>query len=86
MMVHMAAANTLVQTLVDDDKRGRVMSLHTMSVRGMVPLGSLIAGGLASQIGAPETVTLGGFCCALGALIFASRRAAFKAPATPQPQ
>jgi MFS family permease len=86
MMVHMAAANTLVQTLVDDDKRGRVMGLHTMSVRGMVPLGSLIAGGLANQIGAPETVTLGGLCCVLGALIFASRRAAFKAPAASQPQ
>ena len=86
MMVHMAAANTLVQTLVDDDKRGRVMSLHTMSVRGMVPLGSLIAGGLASQIGAPATLTLGGICCALGAVIFATRRAAFKTPATSEPQ
>jgi MFS family permease len=82
MMVHMAAANTLVQTFVDDDKRGRVMSLHTMAVRGMVPLGSLIAGALASQIGAPATLTLGGLCCVLGACLFASRRAAFKAPAT----
>jgi MFS family permease len=86
MMVHLAAANTLVQMLVDDDKRGRVMSLHTMSVRGMVPLGSLIAGGLASQIGAPATLTLGGICCVLGAVIFATRRAAFKAPAPSQPQ
>jgi MFS family permease len=86
MMVHMAAANTLVQTFVDDDKRGRVMSLHTIAVRGMVPLGSLIAGALASQIGAPTTLTLGGICCILGAFIFASRRAAFKAPATPHPQ
>jgi MFS family permease len=86
MMVHMAAANTLVQTFVDDDKRGRVMSLHTMAVRGMVPLGSLIAGALASQIGAPATLTLGGICCVLGACIVASRRAAFKAPATPHPQ
>jgi len=86
MMVHMAAANTLVQTLVDDDKRGRVMSLHTMSVRGMVPLGSLIAGGLASQIGAPATLTLGGICCVLGALIFATRRAAFKTPSTSEQQ
>jgi MFS family permease len=86
MMVHMAAANTLVQMLVDDDKRGRVMSLHTMSVRGMVPLGSLIAGGLASQIGAPATLTLGGICCVLGAAIFATRRAAFRASVTSQPQ
>jgi MFS family permease len=86
MMVHMAASNTLVQTLVDDDKRGRVMSLYTMSLRGMVPLGSLIAGGLASHIGAPATLTLGGICCVLGGVIFASRRAAFSAPATPHPQ
>jgi MFS family permease len=86
LMIHMAAANTLVQTLVDDDKRGRVMSLHTMSVRGMVPLGSLIAGGLASQIGAPATLTLGGICCVLGALIFATRRAAFKTPSTSEQQ
>ena len=86
MMVHMAASNTLVQTLVDDDKRGRVMSLYTMAIRGMVPLGSLVAGGLASQIGAPATLTLGGICCVLGALLFATRRTAFKVPATPQPQ
>jgi MFS family permease len=86
MMVHMAAANTLVQTFVDDDKRGRVMSLHTMAVRGMVPLGSLIAGALASQIGAPATLTLGGICCVLAAFIFASRRAAFRGAATPHPQ
>jgi fucose permease len=63
-----------------------VMSLHTMSVRGMVPLGSLIAGGLASQIGAPATLTLGGICCALGALIFATRRGAFKTPSTSEQQ
>jgi MFS family permease len=86
MMVHLAASNTLVQTFVDDDKRGRVMSLYTMSLRGMVPLGSLIAGGLASHIGAPATLTLGGVCCVVGACIFASRRTAFKVPAAPQPR
>ena len=86
MMVHLAASNTLVQTFVDDDKRGRVMSLYTMSLRGMVPLGSLIAGGLASHIGAPATLTLGGVCCIVGACIFASRRTAFKAPAPPEPR
>jgi fucose permease len=63
-----------------------VMSLYTMSLRGMVPLGSLIAGGLASHIGAPATLTLGGVCCVVGACIFASRRTAFKAPATPEPR
>jgi len=54
------------------------MSLHSMALRGMVPLGSLVAGGLASQIGAPATLALGGSCCVLGALVFASRRASFK--------
>jgi predicted MFS family arabinose efflux permease len=83
MMVHMAACNTLVQTLVDDDKRGRVMSLYSMALRGMVPLGSLGAGGLASRIGAPATLALGGLCCVLGALIFAARRAAFRKSAAP---
>jgi MFS family permease len=86
MMVHMAAANTLVQTFVDDDKRGRVMSLHTMSVRGMVPLGSLCAGALASYIGAPATLTFGGICCILAAFAFARRRATFKESAALHPQ
>ena len=86
MMVHMAASNTLVQTLVDDDKRGRVMSLYTMALRGMVPLGSLCAGALASYIGAPATLALGGICCVLGGFAFASRRAVFKTPVIPHPQ
>jgi len=86
MMVHMAASNTLVQTVVDDDKRGRVMSLYTMALRGVVPLGSLCAGALAGYIGAPATLTIGGICCILGAFAFASRRATFKEPATPHPQ
>jgi MFS family permease len=84
MMVQMAASNTLVQTLVDDDKRGRVMSLYTMCLRGMVPLGSLVAGGLASYIGAPATLTVGGICCVLGAVLLAGRRTSFKTPATSQ--
>jgi MFS family permease len=83
MMVHMAAGNTLIQTLVDDDKRGRVMSLHSMALRGMVPLGSLAAGALASQIGAPATLALGGLCCILGALVFASRRVSVKESPAP---
>jgi MFS family permease len=78
MMVHMAAGNTLIQTLVDDDKRGRVMSLHSMALRGMVPLGSFFAGSLASYVGAPATLICGGICCVVGALVFASRLSAFK--------
>jgi MFS family permease len=79
MMVHMAAGNTLVQTLVEDDKRGRVMSLHSMALRGTVPLGSFFAGSLASYVGAPATLILGGFCCVLAALLFGSRLSAFQA-------
>jgi MFS family permease len=60
MMVQMAASNTLVQTLVDDDKRGRVMSFYTMAFFGMTPLGSLMAGVLGARIGAPTTVACGG--------------------------
>ena len=59
-MVQMAASNTLLQTLVDDDKRGRVMSFYTMSIMGITPFGSLLAGGLASRIGAPHTLLFGG--------------------------
>ncbi len=80
MMVHMAAGNTLVQMLVEDDKRGRVMSLHSMALRGMVPLGSFFAGSLASYVGAPTTLILGGSCCVLGSLVFTSRLSVFKVP------
>ncbi|MDD2679629.1 MAG: MFS transporter [Candidatus Omnitrophica bacterium] len=71
MMVQMAASNTLLQTIVDEDKRGRIMSLYTMSFMGMAPFGSLLSGSLASSIGAPHTLLLGGLCCIIGAAIFA---------------
>ena len=60
MMVQMAASNTLLQTLVDEDKRGRVMSFYTMAFFGMMPFGSLAAGWLGARIGAPATVAWGG--------------------------
>ena len=53
IMVQMAASNTILQTIVDEDKRGRLMSLYTMAFMGTAPLGSLWAGSLASHIGAP---------------------------------
>ncbi|OGP54860.1 MAG: MFS transporter [Deltaproteobacteria bacterium RBG_13_52_11b] len=71
MMVQNASGNTLLQAVVDEDKRGRVMSLFTMAFRGMVPFGSLLGGSLASKIGAPNTVLIGGASCVLGALLFA---------------
>ncbi len=70
-MVEMATSNTLLQTLVDDDKRGRVMSFYTMAFFGMTPIGSLLAGALAGKIGAPWTVFIGGFVCVVGAVVFA---------------
>jgi MFS family permease len=71
-MVQMAASNTLLQTLVEDDKRGRVMSFYTMAIMGVTPFGSLLAGGLAHRIGAPHTLLFGGIGCIAAALWFAS--------------
>jgi MFS family permease len=73
MMVQMAASNTLLQTLVDDDKRGRVMSFYTMAFFGMMPLGSLTAGVLGSRIGAPATVAWGGVATIIAVLLYASK-------------
>jgi MFS family permease len=72
-MIHMACGNTLLQTIVDDDKRGRVMSFYTMAFMGMAPFGSLLAGGLASRLGAPGALTIGGMGCILAAALFALR-------------
>lgn len=71
MMIQMASTNTLLQTLVDDDKRGRVMSLYVMAFMGTAPIGSLIAGTLASKFGAQFTVLSGGIICLIGSMIFA---------------
>ena len=70
MMMQMASTNTLLQTLVDDDKRGRVMSLYVMAFMGTAPFGSFMAGTLASTIGAPYTVLSSGVICLIGAIIF----------------
>jgi len=70
-MVQMAASNTLIQTIVDDDKRGRVMSFYTMAFMGMGPFGSLLAGGLASHLGSPAAILIGGAGCILAAAGFA---------------
>jgi MFS family permease len=73
MMVQLAASNTILQTIVPDERRGRVMSYYTMAFVGMAPFGSLLAGALASRIGAQATVLVSGVCCLAGALLFASR-------------
>ena len=63
MMVQMASTNTVIQTIVDERKRGRVMSFYTMSFLGTAPFGSLLAGWLSTHIGAPHTVLLSGVLC-----------------------
>lgn len=71
LMVHMASSNTILQTLVDPDKRGRIMSLYAVAFMGTAPLGSLFAGALAARIGPSWTVALGGAACLGGAALFA---------------
>jgi len=69
-MVQMAVSNTVLQTIVDEDKRGRVMSFYTMAFMGTAPFGSLLAGSVAEKIGAPNTLLIGGLGCVIGALWF----------------
>jgi MFS family permease len=78
MMQGMAASNTIIQTLVDEDKRGRVMSYYTMAFMGMAPFGSLLAGTMAHAIGAPWTVIVNGSVVVLGAVWFFTRLPALR--------
>ncbi len=73
MLVQIAASNTLLQTITEDDKRGRVMSFFTMAFMGMSPFGNLIAGAMADKIGAPNTVLISGGVCIIAAIIFLTR-------------
>jgi MFS family permease len=73
MMMQMASSNTILQTITDDDKRGRVMSFYTMAFMGTAPFGSIVAGSLAKVLGTPNTILFGGVVCIIGALIFASK-------------
>ncbi len=73
MMQGLAASNTIIQTLVPEDKRGRVMSFYTMAFVGMAPFGSLLAGELAHRFGAPHAIIITGTCCLAGAAWFATQ-------------
>ncbi len=73
MMVQMASTNTVIQTIVDEDKRGRVMSFYAMAFMGMTPFGSLVAGSLANSIGVPYTVAIGGAGCIAGSMLFSRK-------------
>jgi MFS family permease len=73
MMTQTAASNTILQTIADDDKRGRVMSFYTMALMGTAPFGSLLAGWMAKVLGTPWTIFIGGAVCLIGALVFYRR-------------
>jgi MFS family permease len=78
MIVEMASSNTLIQTMVQDKLRGRVMAVYSMMFMGMAPFGALIAGTLAQHLGAPNTVRIGGAVCIVGAMVFGSRLASLR--------
>jgi len=82
-MLTMAACNTIVQTIVDPDKRGRVMSFLMLAILGTAPFGSLAVGAVADRLGAPHTVLLEGVCCLLIALWFSTRLDEFHAHVRP---
>ena len=70
MMLQMACSNTLIQTMVPNDLRGRVMAMYSMSFMGLAPFGALFGGALAHRVGAPITVAVGGVACVMGAIWF----------------
>ncbi len=72
-ILQIAASNTFLQTIVDDDKRGRVMSIYTMAFLGIIPFGNLLGGALADRIGAPNTLIIAGSACILGSVVFAQQ-------------
>jgi len=83
MMVHLAGTNTLIQTITDDDKRGRVMGLYTAAFMGMTPFGNLLNGQLATVIGPERTLLLCGGVLCLGAIVFAARLGAIRRAVAP---
>jgi MFS family permease len=83
IMQQLAGSNTFLQTIVQEDKRGRVMSFYTIAIMGMTPLGSLLAGWLASRIGAPETLMISGVICIISAAVFFSRLPVMRAMVRP---
>lgn len=70
LILQSTSSNTLLQTIVDEDKRGRVMSLYTVAFISMVTFGNLLAGAVAARIGAPNTLAIGGVACIIGSLLF----------------
>jgi MFS family permease len=83
MMLQMASCNTLLQTIVDEDKRGRVMSLYTTAFMGTAPIGSLVGGAIADHLSAPIALRICGAGCVLGAIVFARRLPALRKEVIP---
>ena len=81
MMLQMASSNTLIQSMVPDALRGRVMAIYSMMFMGMAPFGALLAGTLADRVGAPAAVAGGGVACILGAIVFGMRLPALRSAA-----
>ena len=73
MMVTMAATNTIIQTVVSEELRGRVMAFYTMAFLGTAPIGSLIAGLAADRVGPQRTILLGGLSCIAAGVWFTLR-------------
>jgi len=78
MITQAASTNTLIQSMVPDSLRGRVMAVYAMMLMGMSPMGALIGGALADRIGAPYTVVIGGSICVAGAIVFNMRLPALR--------
>jgi MFS family permease len=78
LMLQMACTNTLIQTMVPDHLRGRVMALYSMMFMGMAPFGALGAGAVAHRLGAPLTIAGGGLTCLAGAFFYALRLPLFR--------
>jgi len=83
MLTQIAASNTILQTIVPDDKRGRIMSLYAVSFLGMAPFGSMLAGTLAHNFGAPAAVMVSGAICLLASAVFYIRLPYFRAVVRP---
>jgi len=83
MMVEMASTNTIIQTIVEDHLRGRVMAFYTMAFLGTAPLGSLLAGFVADRVGPMKTILLGGSTCIIAGLLFALRLPRLRAHVRP---
>ena len=83
ILVASVSVNMILQTIVDDDKRGRVMSLYTAAFLGVSPLGAVAAGALADLVGVAVTLTAGGVCCAIVGLYLLHKRALIRAHVLP---